>query len=94
VLQSDVGVYAEPLFRKVHDSLNPGGRFLIVDDRVEDEGIVPDFYVASAFLDSLGDPDFALPSVERIVAMLTQAGFAQVSKGRVSDDYVVIDARR
>ncbi len=93
-LECDVGVYEEALFKKVHDSLNPDGRFLIVDDRVEDEGVVPAFYLPSAFLDSLEDPDIALPSVEGIEAKLAQTGFELVSKGRVSDDYVVIDARK
>jgi predicted TPR repeat methyltransferase len=38
VLEFDVGVYTEALFIKVHDALNSGGRFVIVDDRVEEEG--------------------------------------------------------
>ncbi|MHC4406124.1 MAG: class I SAM-dependent methyltransferase [Planctomycetota bacterium] len=94
VLECDVGVYEEELFRKVYESLNSGGRFLIVDDRVEDEGVVPSAYLPSAFLDSLEDPEFALPSVEGIEAMLAQAGFSQISRGRVLDDYAMIEARR
>lgn len=93
VLECDVGVYREALFRNVNNALNPGGRFVIVDDRVEEEGVVPSNYLSSAFLDSLEDPDFTLPSVEGITAKLTSAGFEHVSKGRVSGDYVVIDAR-
>jgi predicted TPR repeat methyltransferase len=94
VLECDVGVYQEALFRKVHKSLNPGGRFVIVEDRVQEEGVVPSNYLPSAFLDSLEDSDFALPSVEGIEALLASAGFEQISKGRVSGDYVVIDAHK
>jgi predicted TPR repeat methyltransferase len=94
VLECDVGVYQEALFRNVHNALNSGGRFVIVDDRVEEEGVVPSNYLSSAFLDSLEDPDFALPSVEGIEAMLASAGFEPPLRERVLGDYVVIDARK
>ncbi len=92
VLECDVGVYQEALFRNVHEALNSGGRFVIVDDRLEEEGVVPSNYIHSAFLDSLEDPDFAFPSVEGIEALLASAGFEPPLKGRVLGDYVVIDA--
>jgi N,N-dimethyltransferase/O-methyltransferase len=94
VLECDVGVYQEALFRNVHDALNSGGRFVIVDDRVEEEGVVPSNYLPSAFLNSLEDVDFALPSVEGIEALLASADFESLSKRRVLGDYVVIDARK
>jgi len=56
--------------------------------------VVPSDYLPSAFLDSLEDQDFTLPSVEGIEALLASAGFEQISKERVSGDYVVIDARK
>jgi hypothetical protein len=59
-----------------------------------EDGAITSSYLPSTFLASLKDPEFALPSVEGIEAMLAQAGFEQVSKGHVLSDYVMIGSSK
>jgi predicted TPR repeat methyltransferase len=37
-LECDVGVYSEPLFRRIREALKPGGRFVVVGELGEGEG--------------------------------------------------------
>ena len=41
VLECDVNVYSEALFRKVWAALNPEGRFVIVDQLAPERGVAP-----------------------------------------------------
>ncbi len=105
VLECDVGVYSETLFRKVRDSLNPGGRFVIVDQFAPGEGLAPPSRVAWAFEGSMIDPAFAFPTAGRICEWLREAGFHVLSEGPLASGspsrgagfeqvWLVIEARR
>ncbi len=94
VLECDVGIFHKALFRKLHAVLSPGGRFVIVDDLIEDEGEVAPADLRWAFLRSLGDPDYRMGSWAEIEAQLSQAGFEPLPKQRLSNGHLVLEARR
>ena len=101
VLECDVNVYSEELCRRVWDSLNPGGRFVIVDQ------FAPAVWVSRlywAFEGSLINPDSVFPTVAQIQGLLEKAGFRQSSENplppvpgpfqRITQGSVVIEAMR
>lgn len=91
-LECDVGIFDPALFRKVADSLNQGGRFVIVDDL---PGKSASFSrVAHAFLRSLHDPQAALPSLAEVEAALLSNGFAGISTRQLSEGRLIVEARR
>ncbi|HEY5730800.1 MAG TPA: methyltransferase [Anaerolineales bacterium] len=75
VLHYDIGVFGEELFRKLWESLNPGGRIVVVFHFSPEENSAPTRYLGWAFRDSLNDPDFGFPTVPQLQAQLVQAGF-------------------
>ena len=75
VLHYDIGVFGEEQFRKMQQSLNPGGRIVVVFHFPPEENIAPTRYLGWAFRDSLNDPDFGFPTVPQLQAQLVQAGF-------------------
>jgi SAM-dependent methyltransferase len=79
VLECDVNVYSEALFRKVWAALNPGGRFVIVDQLAPERGVAPPSRLHWAFQGSMIDPEFAFPTAAEIRAQLEGAGFQRVS---------------
>jgi predicted O-methyltransferase YrrM len=94
VLECDVGVYGEGLFRKLREALNPRGRVVIVDRFAPAEGVAPPARLNWAFRDSLDDPDFTMPWVARTQDLLAQTGFQLLSKYTLSSGWTVIEARR
>jgi len=81
VLECDVDVYSEPLFRKVWAALKPGGRFVIVDQLAPAEGVAPPSRVHWAFQGSLTDPKFNFLTAADIQAQLEEAGLQLLSQG-------------
>jgi predicted O-methyltransferase YrrM len=75
VLYYDIGVFSEELFRKLWESLNPGGRIVVVFHFSPEENTAPTRYLGWAFRDSLYDPDFGFPTISQFQAQLLQAGF-------------------
>jgi len=75
VLHYDIGVFGEVLFRKLRESLNPGGRIVVVFHFSPEENTAPTRYLGWAFRDSLSDPEFGFPTVPQLQAQLVQAGF-------------------
>ena len=77
VMLCDVGSFSEPLFRKIHNVLNPKGRLVIVDKFAPGRTSPAPSRLPSAFLDSLEHPaqfiDFT--TTERVQTRLQQAGF-------------------
>jgi SAM-dependent methyltransferase len=104
VLECDVNAYSDELFDKVRDSLNPGGRFVLVDQFAPGLGVAPVARVHWALAGSLIDADFAFPTVAQIRDLLEEVGFLQISDKplaeisepcrRFSEHMVVIEARR
>jgi len=80
VLECDVGVYTEELFRKVRSCLNPGGRIVIVDWLVQ-PGREPSLQRRmDAFLSSLRTPGFATTTAAEVQDLLVRVGFHQISQ--------------
>jgi len=79
VLHYDIGVFGEELFRKLWESLNPGGRIVVVFHFSPEENSAPTRYLRWAFRDSLNDPEFSFPTIPQLQAQLVQAGFHLLS---------------
>ncbi len=102
VLECDVDVYSEALFRKVRAALRPGGRFVIIDQFAPAEGIAPPSRRHWAFDGSLRSPDFAFPTAAQVRGQLRNAGFRRILESppppaserstRFRDGMVVIEA--
>ncbi len=86
VLECDVNVYSEALFHKVWHSLNPGGRFVIIDHFAPAEGAAPPSRMHWAFEKSLTDPDAVFPTAAGVRDQLTSAGFRILSESPVPSD--------
>lgn len=82
ILECDVGIYNEKLFRKLWSSLKPDGRLVILDYSFEMEAVNRMNLFGRAFMGSLQDPEFAFETVEEIKAMLARAGFRSFSEAR------------
>lgn len=94
VLECDVGVYGEALFRRLRAALNPGGRLVIADWLAPAEGSAPLSRLRWAFRDSLRDPDFTIPSVGQIQIQLMDAGFQLLCDCTLSSGCIVIEASK
>jgi SAM-dependent methyltransferase len=103
-LECDVNDYNEALFRKVRMALDPGGRFLIIDQFAPAEGVAPPSRLHWALAGSLIRPDYAFPTAVQIRDQLEHAGFELLpdrtlpsSPGpikRMTEGMVVVEARR
>jgi cyclopropane fatty-acyl-phospholipid synthase-like methyltransferase len=103
VLECDVNVYGVGLFRNVRNSLNPGGRFVLVDQFAPAEGVAPSSRVHWAFEGSMINPGFLYPTAAQIGDMLERAGFrllfesplcmAAGACARFAEGWVLIEAR-
>lgn len=95
VLHYDIGVFGKELFCKFRESLNPGGRIVVVFHFPSSENTAPAPYLKWAFLDSLKDPDFGFPSIPQLHAQLVQAGFRLLPEEHVlSEGQIVIQAQK
>lgn len=75
VLECDVNTYSKALFHKVWNALNPGGRFVIVDQLSPDPGVAPFSRLHWAFQNSLKDPEFRYSTAAELEVQLTKVGF-------------------
>lgn len=101
-LECDVNVYNVPLFKRVRDSLNDSGRFVIVDQLAPAEGVAPAARLHWALEGSLRIPSFQLPTAAMIRNQLREAGFRDLTESnlpsapsscsRISGGMVVIEA--
>jgi len=104
VLECDINVYSEALFRKIWNALKPGGRLVIVDQFAPAEGVAPSSRLHWAFQNSMVNPDFHFPTAIEIQTLLTQSGFQILSMGALSlaaemntrflNDFALIEARK
>ncbi len=80
VLECDVNVYSEALFRKVRGALTPGGRFLIVDYFSPARGVAPLSRIHWALAHSVSNPEFSYATTGEVKALLEDAGFRSVAE--------------
>jgi len=80
VLECDVDVYDEELFRKVRGALNADGRFVIVDQLAPAPGTAPPVRAHWALQHSLDDPAFAFLTADEVEALLRTAGFSSITR--------------
>jgi cyclopropane fatty-acyl-phospholipid synthase-like methyltransferase len=102
VLQCDVGPYNEEFFIKLRDSINLGGRLVIVDHFAATDGSLPSYWTHWAFLVSLTNPDYSMRTIDDVRRSLEDAGYRylfdrilpQEELYRWARDWMVIEARR
>ncbi len=75
VLECDVGIHSETLFRSLRASLNEGGRLVVVDDLVQGGRPPPLGWLRGAFLKSLEDPEARIKTADRVKEYLAAAGY-------------------
>ncbi len=80
VLECDVAVFSEALFRRIRETLRPGGRFVIVDELLPDEASADRSRRAWALVRTLADPAWRAPTVGWIEELLGRAGFGQIRR--------------
>ena len=80
ILECDVNVYGDALFRKVRASLRPGGRFVIIDLFAPEDGVAPPERVHWAFYGSLADPEHSYPTAAEVKGQLSDAGFTLLTE--------------
>lgn len=82
VLECDVRIYSEPLFRRIHDVLTPGARLIIVDELASGAGSDPS-RAAWMLTHTLEDPDWIAPTVASTRDLMERAGFVGVTESRL-----------
>ena len=94
VMECDVGIYNEILFRKIHQALNPGGRFVILDYQFETEAASRLNLMGRAFFNSLENPEFRFESADELMDLLVESGFQSVAEPRPLMTGLVIEASK
>jgi SAM-dependent methyltransferase len=104
VMFCDVGPFSAPLFRKIHDVLNPDGRLVIVEQFAPDKDIAAPSRLLWSLLGSLEYPaqtnDFT--TIDLVQTRLQQAGFRDFVTTSVpckdhlrwNIDWIVLEAQR
>jgi SAM-dependent methyltransferase len=87
ILECDVGVFSEGLFQKFWNSMDKGGRLVIVSNTNEQgawlshtENKPSLMWFLNNFLSTLEDPQFTQPTFQDIKFLLTNAGFHDVKE--------------
>lgn len=103
VIECDVAVYEQELFQKVYRALNPGGRFVIVDQFAPSPEQAPSSRLVWALQGSINNPDFRYRNVSDVEGILDSCGFEILrveslyisgSKAlKFSDDMMIIEAK-
>lgn len=93
ILECDVGVHSENLFRCLRTSLNPGGRLVVVDDLVENGRAPPFAWLRHAFFSSLNDPEATIRTGARVKDYIIEAGYEVLSERTLRGGEVLIEAR-
>lgn len=94
ILECDVGIYSEGLFRRLVSCLNDSGRLIIVDELTEEGQVGSPSSLSHAFYVSLHNPEFTLPSVNGICGYLEQAGFRLLTTQKMTTGEVIIQAEK
>lgn len=95
VLLCDVEIFGEPFFRKLWAALNQGGRLVIVSDFPASEDVAPKSRIEWTLIDSLENPDFALPTLAHTRQQLRQAGFHPLpGEEKLPDQRLIVQAQK
>jgi demethylspheroidene O-methyltransferase len=100
IIECDVGVYTEALFRKMHNALNQGGRVVVVDEFPPAKGIAHAAGLYCALERSLNDPEFAAPTADDVHVSLQKAGFSGITeralpaRGEINPDTILIEGHK
>jgi predicted O-methyltransferase YrrM len=95
ILQCDVSVFDQGLYRRMYASLNPGGRLVMANNFPTADNMAPAKTLVWRFLDSLEDPNIAYPTVAQTRAEWAKAGFhAFPGEHTLSDNRIVIQAQK
>ena len=92
ILECDVGIYTEELFRKLHASLNRGGHLVIVDWLIQPDRQQSFWRLSHAFISSLGTSEFTNQTSEEVQKLLAQVGFHPISAKTLENNAVIIQA--
>ena len=92
ILECDVGIYTEELFRKLHASLNRGGHLVIVDWLIQPDRQQSFWRLSNAFISSLGTSEFTNQTSEEVQKLLAQVGFHHISAKTLENNAVIIQA--
>jgi SAM-dependent methyltransferase len=84
VIECDVGLHSEALYRNVRSSLTNGGFFVIVDKLPQAGQATTLTSLQEAFKSSLKDPAYQQQTVQDVYESLSQAGFRPVSAQSLS----------
>jgi SAM-dependent methyltransferase len=84
VLECDVAVYSESVFRSVRDALRPGGRFIVVDEFWPEEG-ADRGRLGWRLARTLADPSWSPATVARTRDLLIRAGFAEIAESKLEE---------
>jgi len=94
VLECDVGIHTEDLFRKLHASLNAGGRLVIVDWLIQPDRQLSFWRLSQAFISSLGTSEITNQTSEEVQRLLVQVGFHHISAETLESNAVIIHAHK
>ena len=79
ILESDVGIYTDQLFKKFWAALKPAGRLVILDYSFETEAASRLQLAGRQFFHSLENPEYSFETVNDLKTMLAHAGFRRFS---------------
>ena len=92
ILQCDVAIHTESIYKRLRESLKPDGR-LIVIDWFRDPNSEPTLqYRVNAFLGALCGSSDTAPTLDDVIHQLAQAGYSQVDV-RMLDDPALHEVR-
>ena len=94
VLECEVGIHNAALFRKVYETLNRNGQFVLVAPWAPSEGLPPTGEAKMSFLGALKDPDFQYTVTATKQAFLEEAGFHHISEQVLSNGRFLLEARK
>lgn len=94
ILECDVGIYSEDLFRRLAATLNNPGRLVIVDELTKERMSGSPSSLSHAFYVSLHNPEFTWPSVNDVCGYLEQADFHLISIQKLTSGEAVIQAEK